>query len=228
MNPDPRDETHRSAEAFDLGRDHVEVSAHAVVIHTARPMGDWQVREFCRIPIWFRGRKYYVRRKWAAANGPHRYAYELGPWPDDLHEEAPLKITYDELYVALRDEDHRRDRASAAGRLLLMPFFPLLGFGWSRFKDHTLERFGFNPVSVTEGSLLLSLGLFMLEAIFMLYFHEGYGQLIFGWSNSWMDWVVFVLLPMDIAVRYTQVLRGDEAPDGFLEWLLRRRRPPGR
>jgi hypothetical protein len=210
-------------EEFDLGPDRVVVSAGEVTIYTPRPMDGWEVREFCRIPIWFRDHKFFVRRKWQV-EGARRYAYELGPWPDDLHEESPIKIKYDELYVALRDEAHRRDMGSELGRLVLLPFYPFLGFGWSRFKDRTLEPFGINPVSVTEASLMLSLGLFLLEAIFTFYLHQGYGQLLFGFSSLWWDGLALVILPLDAVVRYNQVLRGDEVPDGFLEWLLRRRR----
>jgi len=45
------------------------------------------------------------------------------------------------------------------------------------------------------------------------------------------DLLILVVLALDCAIRYSQVLRGEELPDGFLEWLFRFGRsgspPPG-
>ena len=68
----------------------------------------------------------------------------------------------------------------------------------------------------------------MLEGVFILYFHSGFIALFGGHalysSILWLDRGLFILLPLDSVLRYDQVLRGSESPDGFLEWVFRRGR----
>jgi hypothetical protein len=40
-----------------------------------------------------------------------------------------------------------------------------------------------------------------------------------------LDWTLLVVLPLDSAVRYGEVIHGDSYPAGFLEWLFKRQKP---
>ena len=203
-----------------VGSDKVSWFGESVIIHAAREMPDWQIREFCKIPIHFDGRKYYLKRK-LRLERPYAMSYELEPWPEDLHEESKLEISYDANYVAQRDRLLLTDKGNDLGRAFLLPFFPFLGFLWSGFKDRKLERFGFNPLSMTTASVLLEFALVVIEVIFLFLFHLGFGQVVFSLATSWLDFAAFVVLLVDMVVRADQVLRGVELPAGFLEWLVK-------
>ncbi|SRR6266511_4125559 len=209
-----------SSPGLSVASDKVLYYGESVIIYATREMPDWQVREFCKIPIYFEGRKFYLLRK-ARMEPPYVMGYELEPWPEDLHEESNLSITYDQDYVAQRNRLVQTEQRNDLGRLLLLPLFPFLGFLWARFKDRTLERFGFHPVSMTNASLLVEFGFFVIETIFLFVFHDGFAQVAFGLATAWLDYAVFVVFLVDMIARYDQVLRGIESPPGFLEWLVR-------
>jgi len=208
-----------SLEGLRVGSDKVLWFGESVLIHATREMPDWQVREFCKIPIYFDGRKYYLKKK-LRLERPYAMSYELDPWPEDLHEESNLDITYDAQYVAQRDQLIQSDKRNDLGRALLLPFFPFLGFLWSGFKDRKLERFGLSPVSMTTASVLLEFALVVIEVIFLFIFHYGFAQVVLGLSTSRFDFTLFVLLLVDMIARADQVLRGVDPPAGFLEWLV--------
>jgi len=209
-----------SLEGLRVGADKVLSFGESVIIHAAREMPDWQVREFCKIPIYFGGRKYYLKRK-LRLERPYAMSYELEPWPEDLHEESNLDITYDGEYVAQRDRLVRADQRNDLGRALLLPFFPFLGFLWSEFKDRKLERFGLNPLSMTAASVLLGFAVVVIEIIFLFLFRLGFAQVVFGLSTPRPDFTLFVLLLVDTVARADQVLRGVNSPAGFLEWFVK-------
>jgi hypothetical protein len=207
-------------EEFRMGPDRVVRLEDAVLVYTPREMSDWQVREFCRMPIYFRGAKYYLLRR-ARGEPPFAFCYELAPWPVDLFEESKLAIQYDEAYVTRRDAVEKAEEINELGRVFLLPLYPLLGFLWSRFKDQKLERFGFNPVSLTGASLYLAFGLFLGQGVLVFYLHSGIVDLFLGSGTTWLDYALLLLLPVDVVARYHQVLRGDPFPDGFFEWFFR-------
>jgi hypothetical protein len=67
----------------------------------------------------------------------------------------------------------------------------------------------------------------LLEGVFVLYFHAGFLGVVFGsWWLLRLDWVLFFLLPLDCLVRYGHIIRGDDSPAGFLEWIFRRGERP--
>jgi hypothetical protein len=206
-------------EGLRVGSDRVLWFGESVIIHATREMPDWQVREFCKIPIYFHDRKYYLKRK-LRLDHPYAMSYELEPWPEDLHEESKLDIIYNEQYVAQRDRIIQADKRNDLLRALLLPFFPFLGFLWSRFKDRKLERFGLNPLSMTQASVLLEFALVVIEIIFLFLFHLGFAQVVFGLTISSFDLALFFVLLADVVVRADQVLRDVDAPAGFLEWLV--------
>jgi uncharacterized RDD family membrane protein YckC len=150
---------------MNIGSDEVFFEGECVVIHAAEPM-DWPIREFCKVPIWFQGRKYYLRSK-RNAEQPGPIVYELWPWPADLHDASPHAVVYDEAYAI------ERDKAAAKGRrhewlyLALLPLYPFLGLLWSGFKSRALGPLGFEPTSITKASIVLTFNLFIVEGIFV-------------------------------------------------------------
>jgi hypothetical protein len=208
-----------------VGPDKVQVGDLTVTVFAMRPMADWTVREFSIVPIYFRGHKFYLKKR---MEGPAPFAcrYELAPWYSQLGMESTLKIVYDEDYVADRDRDFRTDRWYDHLHSALFGIYPLLGFCWSGFKERVLSRIGFEPVGITEASIFIEFGFFLVEGVFASYFHAGFLGLTFSrmWL-IWLDWALLVILPLDSAVRYGHIIRGDAFPGGFLEWLFKRQNP---
>lgn len=206
------------------GRDEVHFEGQKVSIYAAEEM-DWPVREFCKVPIWFRGQKYYLRSK-RRVEGQRPMLYELWPWPADLHEESPNAVTYNEAYVAERDREATSGRSRDWWHLALLPFYPLLGLCWSRFKNEVLCPIGFEPGAITKASLVVMFNLCVLEAVFVGWLRCG---LMAGFSGRidlvpW-DWALMFLLGADSAIRLGQTLHLDVQEHwGFCEWLWPRRR----
>jgi hypothetical protein len=209
-----------------VGPDKVQVGDFTVTVFAMRPMVDWTVREFSIVPIYFRGHKFYLKKK---IDGPAPFAcrYELAPWYPQLGLESSLSIVYDEDYVADRDRYFRTDRRNDHLHSALFGIYPLLGFCWSGFKERVLSRIGFEPVDITEASIIIAFSFFMMEGIFAFYFRSGFLAALFGQRLLFgLDWTLLVVLPLDCAMRYGQVIRGDSFPAGFLEWLFKRQNPP--
>lgn len=208
-----------------IGPDRVIRLPDGAIIYAAREMPDWQIREFCKIPILFEGRKFYLLQK-HRTDPPYALAYELSAWPDDLHEESPVKITYDEGYVARREQEARQDSRDELVRFCLLPFYPFLGYLWSRFKDDSLERFGFQPRPITAASITFSLGVILLEGIFLGFVDAGWLASSISPRFQVVDFALFGVLLVDSGIRMPQLFGGVESPDGLLEWLLRPFRDP--
>lgn len=181
---------------------------------------DWPVREFYRVPVYFEGRKYYVRGC-VEADAPFAKRYELAPWPAHQPEQTTRLVVYDEAYVAERDAVARTQRASDRWHLILLPFFPFLGLCWSGFKNHVLLKAGFEPRSITSASIALVFYLFMVEGVFVGWLGTGLLMWILQSANfRAVDLALSVLLAADVVVRYGQHLQSDvNRPWGFCEWL---------
>lgn len=211
-----------------VGADLVLVTDHKLLVFARNEMPDWTVRDFCVVPIHFREHKFYLKSK-AAGTPPYAMQYELATWHPGLGMESTRPIYYDEDYVAERDKQARTDRRHNHLHAALFALYPLLGFCWSKFKERVLAMIGFEPVDITEASIMLAFGFFLLEGVFVLTFHAGLLGALLG-NESWyaLDWILFVIVPLDCAVRFGHIIRGDSTPDGFLEWLFRRRREDGK
>jgi hypothetical protein len=203
-----------------IGPDKVLVYDDKIVVCSTRDMPDWQIREFCRIPIYFRGVKFYVRRK-SRMNPPYVVGYELEPWPEEFQGESTMIITYDEQYVKDRERLVHSDSRNEFERNLLLAIYPFLGFLWSNFKDRQLERFGLNSRSITEGSLLVQLAFVLFECVFLLMFRIGFIETALGFPGIWLDCVLFAAAIADLLVRANQMLQNAEQPYGFFEWMVR-------
>ena len=211
-------ETH----SFDIGSDHVTMVGETVIIDAKRRIIDWSVREFHRQPIFFFHRKYYLRTR-SAGVPPFAARYELAPWPEDRHDESRQSFIYDEAFVAERDRHFVEERKRDLLWYSLLPLYPLFGLCWSGFKARVLWPLGFNPKSVTSASTMLMFGLTLGDGIMVGYFASGLMSMVIPSAAlaQLADTALFVLLFLDCAIRYDQVIRDDEVPDGFLEWLFR-------
>jgi hypothetical protein len=207
-----------------VGPDLTCVEGDALVIYAVTPM-DWPVREFFRVPIFVRGWKYYLRQK-SKAKPPFAMRYELCRWPDDSHDESNLPVTYDELYVRQRDLDALAERRANRAYFFLVPFSPLLGLCWSGFKERVLGPLGFAPSTITKGSVALTFFLWIGEGIFVGWLRGGMLLAVFSAPRLQVaDWVLFVLLGLDSAIRFSGLLRSEtDYHLGFCEWLKPRRR----
>jgi hypothetical protein len=208
-----------------VGADKVAVSADRVVIYAVNPM-DWPVREFHRVPIFFDGGKFYLRTKSAETTPPFVMRYELWLWPANLHEESSEKITYDGGYVDNRDEAARRNRVENIWHTILLPFYPLLGFCWSNFKQGWLQRIGFDPRETTSISIFVGFTLLFSEAVFVGWLQRGLVTVFFDSARYIpVDMALLLLLMADTVLRYGRLLDLDNQTHwGFGEWLWPRRR----
>lgn len=218
--------SHRTppADGLRVGPDLTCVEGDALVVYAVTPM-DWPIREFCRVPIFVRGWKYYLRDK-AKAQPPFAMRYELCRWPDDLHDESNQPVTYDEFYVRQRDLDALAERRANLAYFFLVPFSPLLGLCWSGFKDRVLVPLGFAPGTLTKASVALAFHLWILEGIFVGWLRGGLLQLVFSSpSLAAVDWILIVVLGLDSAVRFGGLLNSEtDYRHGFCEWLWPRKR----
>lgn len=223
--------SNQQPDGLKIGRDKVTFVGELVVIHARREMADWQVREFCRVPIHFQDRKYYLSEK-GPAERPYAFCYVLAPWPANLHEESKLSIVYDAEYVAERDGVARTDQAAEVSRLALLLIYPMLGFLWSGTKRRLAEHLGIIARRSTSASLFFEAFLLALYAVLWSW-SGGFATVLFGlfgggsfgaWTfgTAFFHLVVLGILCWDWVMRLDGLLREDVAyPIGFFEWLRR-------
>ena len=210
-----------------IGPDRAGFEGELLIIDARRAIPEWSVREFNRQAIYFRDKKYYLRRQ-SPGQPPFAMRYELAPWPADQPEQSIQFSVYDKDLVA------RRDRAAAGSFwqnvawALLLPFFPVLGFLWSGVKTRVLQPLGFSPRSLTGISTFLTFAFVLPDLIFLAWLRGGILHLflaedLYHPSRTvfWWDLGLLAVLVLDCLVRYHQVLRGDDVPDGFLEWMFK-------
>ena len=198
-------------EEIQVGPDKVLRSADSLVVLTKRNMPDWRLREFCRIPIYFRGRKYWLKDH-RRAEPPFAEQYDLEAWPESWREESNRPIKYDEFYVDEREAAAKGMRRSKVLYHGLMPLFPLLGFCWSGTKHRWLAPLGFDAVDLTGASIVVEVGLLILAALFIFILGAGF---IFGTVGQY---ALLMTLFLDCVLRAGRLYQGDRYPPGFLEW----------
>lgn len=234
-----------ATETLKVGADVVTITGDRVTIDAKHAMPDWQVREFSPMPIYFRDKKYMLRRK-IAGEKPFAIRYFLEPWREGTPQ-GNCTFSYDEETVTQREAALRSGHVDDVGRAALVFLYPFLGLLWSRSKEK-LRRFGFDPRTLTAVSIFVVFGLVLLELVFakmlifkslksgdvviggMLRAFTGVDALDFGFvviQMLWFDIALFLLLLGDVLIRYSHHLHGEEPFWGFLEWLtVRRRKSP--
>ena len=200
---------------LNVGSDKVCAESERLIIHAAEPM-DVPIREFCKIPVYYLGQKYYVLSK-RTGERPYAAVYVLCPWPTGLLESSTRHLIYDEAYVAERDKIASVRRRNERFHLLLLPAYPLLGLCWSRCKNQMFQEWGFEPGSITKASIFLIFNLLIVEGIFVGWFGSG----LLGAPP--LDYALLLLLGIDTILRYEQTLKLDvERHWGFCEWVWSR------
>jgi hypothetical protein len=196
-----------------VGPDRVTLADGLVIIEAARPMPDWQVREFTPIPICFRNRKYRLVGK-RKAQPPFAICYVLEPWPESYISNSKLFLTYDAETVAQREADRRSNISDEIVRACLLPFYPFLGLLWSGTQKR-LMRCGFTPHSISGTSIVTTLIAFMAYGTLGI-------ALVGGLRFVALPLNVIVLLALfvDLIIRYFRYATDDQWAGGFLEWLL--------
>ena len=202
-----------------FGSDVICTGPDSLVILASHSM-DWQAREFCRVPIYVEGRKYFLRSM-SKAGSPFAMRYELSPWPETLREESSEAVHYTKHFVAERDREAVRARRGDAVNFLLLPFYPLLGLCWSGFKRGPLHRAGFEPSSITKASVVMLFHFWVAEGIFVGWLHGGLLMLVFSSPTiQTFDWLLIFVLTADTMVRGSGAMRlGTGYHLGFCEWL---------
>ena len=209
-----------------VGADEVHFAGEFIIIHASREIADWMSREYCRSPIWFQGKKYFLAGK-GPLEAPFAVRYKLAPWPAECHEESSISYVYDEALVAERDQDFKTGRVGHHANVLLTPLYPLLGFAWSGIKEKILAPWGFESKSITDASLMLQFGLVLLQGIYLVWLRGGVFQFFWraGETSVTLDWALFLGLAADGLVRANQRLTNEAVfPYGFLEWLVKIKR----
>lgn len=202
-----------------FGSDVICTGPDCLVILASHPM-DWQVREFCRVPIYVEGRKYFLRLK-SKADPPFAMRYELSPWPETFCEESSEVVYYTKHFVAERDRDAVQAQRGDVINLLLLPSYPLLGLCWSGFKRGKLRRAGFEPSSITKASIVMLFHLWVVEGIFVGWLHGGLLMLVFSSPTiRTFDWLLLFALTADTMMRGSGAMRLSTGYHmGFCEWL---------
>ena len=211
--------------------DSVCLDGDRLIIHATEPM-DWPVREFSRIPILFRDRKYYCRTKStkSKAEPPYAMRYELWPWPNDSPEACVHAVYYDEVYVEARNRQALGQRRGSFIHFALLPFYPVLGLFWSGFKHVTLGPIGFESSSITKASLaaLSYVCLLQYVVVVMQFALQSGGDLMWASQDEglWglVKWAQLLVCSVDCMVRFLGMLRAESSYHlGFFEWLRPRR-----
>ena len=226
------------SEILAVGPDRLTIKGREVVIEALHEMPDWQVREYCRIPVRFQNRKYYLRQK-APGQKPYAMRYFLTPWDADSGTAQSGELCYDEQSVAEREGDLKTGQFESATRAVLLIFFPFLGLLWSGTKEK-LARFGFAPRTITGVSIMLTFCVMLLDGMLvkiLMVRSLRSGQIVLGGIVRafygqdfmslgpfelrvlWLDCILFALLILDVIIRYSQHLGEAESPWGFAEWL---------
>lgn len=228
-----------SPETLQVGPDQVTIEGNKVTIDARHVMPDWQVREYSRIPVYFQEKKYFLRQKTDAVK-PFAIRYVLELWPEGEGGTSRVMLEYNEQVVAEREAAIRGGHYEDLGKAALLLVFPFLGLLWSETKQK-LARFGIISRTVTGLSIMITLGVVMLDGVFakmLMMSGMRAGKVAVGgiirtfagqdyWNIGplpvrilWLDVALFVILVADLLIRYSQHLRDEEPSYGFLEWAF--------
>lgn len=214
--------THRPGRdegGLEIGPDLVLFFDNKTVVCSPKQMHDWEARNFERPRIMIQGDAYYLSRR-LPGDEDRPFRYELAEWPAFLESDPKNVIHYNEDYVEQRDGRYKRFKSKTGRTSRLTFLYPILGFAWAGMKKKLLEPHGFNPVRISLFSCVLAYGIFMAELISFFFFASGVLQWSSGNHMLWLDYTFLLVLPVDAAVRFFQIVNGTARyPDGFLEWI---------
>ena len=235
-------ETFVGKKMVEIGPDRLILSKKEVVIEAKHPMPDWQVRELNPPPIYIRDKKYFLVEA-RRARGDYKMRYLLHPWTDDMRSNAKGFFSYDAEAVTERDSARRAGQKDELIRLLLLPFYPVLGLFWSGTQKR-LMRFGFMPHAISGISIFLVFCLCFCQGVFaVVTIHASLrsqnllvGGMLRALSSQntlhlgpvsiplvLLDGILTLAFMADILIRYNYYLHEHEWFGGFLEWVFRRK-----
>jgi hypothetical protein len=211
---------------INVGPDRLYKTRDRLVVTSRDDMPDWSVRAYRRTQIVFDEQPYFVARRDGPADG--RFTYVLEPWTEELRDLPGKVIHYDGAYVAERDSVAERQSKLEMGRLLLLPFTPLVGLLFSRTKLRVEQVFGISARRATFLSIWFELAVFFMLGLAA--WAQTYGGLYATATGGTLEVplgaasALDIVVLIDVVMRYSSMLRDDPAPIGFLEWVFRRRR----
>jgi hypothetical protein len=195
-----------------------------LVILSPTPMPEWRVGRYRKLAIRFRDRRYLLAEAEPAHGG---YRYALDPWPLRVNELASQEIVYDAAYVREREARVVLLRKLQRQWWALTPAIPFLGFLPRRTKDTLHERFGVEPITSTQRSVVIemvALGILMtlmfvgaatgLDWVTMTVGGAG------GAAASVRDVVLVAALSVDTVLRFGILLDERYEAYGFFEWIV--------
>lgn len=199
-------------------------SEHSLRIHAAVDMPDWQVRQFRRIVVVFRGNHFYIADKRSLPNGTIQYL--LKPWKDT--KEIPGKIIYyDADYVRNRNESNRLYQRRKYQFMFLRLAYPLIGFLWSRTKAQLEREYWISARRATLCSVLPELAcslvagvLLVITTVVAAYFAAAARTAVLVFDPFKLIMLLAITAP-DGIVRLHHLLEDSYRHYGFFEWLFR-------
>ena len=135
-------------ESLKFGSDLIQIQQNQIEILSRRENTDWEVRDYNRLAIYFRDRRYYLKRVTPENRG--RIRFLLVPWSEDLQDNPWRIMTYDEAYVRERDSQVITEEFTTFRSILLIAAYPLLGFLPSGLKQRIQEWTPFDARMATR------------------------------------------------------------------------------
>jgi len=204
-----------------IGNDFVSRDGARIVVDAARDMPDWEVRRARRVAIQFRDITYFVAAREPGLRG--RVTYMLEPWPEKSADVPGVRLVYDRGYVERRDREVGLARVGVALGPVVVALTPWVGFLPSAVKRRIHRNLGIHPVTATRWSVYLQFILVILLGTYMGIM--GYVMAIGGAAAMGVgmlaQYIVQIVLTLDLVFRIGSLLRGTLDQDGVYEWLYR-------
>ena len=216
------DESKEPPTVLHIGSDRVLVWRDRLVIESPIDMEFWEVRTYRHTLIRFRGREWRIVRTGTGSRKTARY--ELEPWTPRPTELIGPTCDYGPAFVKQRARDYAESRRRTAVGMFLMLLLPLVGMLGSETKRLIEERYAIGAIAATRASLYFEVVLVLASATLLLI-----GVFVVGLQNP-TPWplsplaVGALVLPPDLLIRYDRLIRDEQYPPGFYQWVWRRPR----
>jgi hypothetical protein len=194
-----------------VGVDRVFRDGTGFVVHATRPMHAWDTRKYRKLAITIEGVRCHVVEDDAV---PGRARYRLEPWPKGMDDMPFAEITYDEAFVAAREDAAAHSVRTKQSRSWLTAFSALIGFLWLARKRDLEDRFGISTARATSLSVLVELAITFFFAFFASIATDK-----FHWP--WPPSVMFAFTAffgVDLIARVLVATRERGEHLGFYEW----------
>ncbi len=200
-----------------IGPDRVLVRDDRLVIESPVDMEHWEVRTYRHTMIRFEGRGWRIVRTGTGSKNAVRY--ELEPWTPSPIELTGPTCDYGPAFVEQRDREYADRRRRHTVGVVLGLVLPLVGLLGSETKRRIEERYAIGAVAATRASLYVE-GVIMLASATLLLI----GSMVYPppWPLGPCALGALVL-PPDLLFRYDSLIRDEQYPPGFYQWVWRRK-----